>query len=41
MCLYLWDYAVNQNGNGNEKEKVSSRWDINRPKSRHGHKHSK
>ena len=33
MCLYLWDYAINYNGNGDEKEIDQGFW--------HGHKYSK
>ena len=41
MYLYSWDYMGNHNGNEDEKEKSSHRYDINRHSSRHGHRYSK
>ena len=41
VCPNSWDYASNHDENENEKMKMknrSHRYDINRPKSRHGHK---
>ena len=35
-CLYLW---INENEDENEKR--SHRYDLNRPRTRHGHKYSK
>ena len=32
---------INHNENEHENKKISHRYDINRPKSRHGHKYSK
>ena len=41
MCLYSWDCTIDHNENGEEKEKWSHRYDINRSRSRHGRKYSK
>ena len=42
MCLYSWDCTINHNENEDENEKNKShRYDINRPRSSHGHKYSK
>ena len=41
MCLYSWDYAINHNENGEEEKNGSHRYDINRPRSAHGHKYGK
>ena len=42
MCLYSWDRTINHNENEDENEKNKShRYDINRPRSSHGHKYSK
>ena len=41
MCLYSWDFTFNHNENEDENWKSSHRYDINRPRSRHGHKYSK
>ena len=34
-------YMINHNKNEDENEKRSHRYDINRPRSRHGHKYGK
>ena len=42
MCLFSWDYRINNNENGDENEKKrTNRFDINRASSRYGHKYSK
>ena len=41
MGLYSRDYTVNHNENEDENEKRSYRCDINRPRSRNGHKYNK
>ena len=41
MCLYSWDYTGNHSENEDENEKRSQKYDIIRPRSRHGHKYSK
>ena len=40
ICLYSIDYINNDNQNEDENEKRSHRYDINRPRSRQGHKYS-
>ena len=42
VCRYSWDYTTNHNGNEDENEKPlrSLRYDISRPRSRHGYKYS-
>ena len=42
MCLYSWDYAINHNKNEDENEKYRShKYDLNRPRSKNGHRYSK
>ena len=41
MCLCSWDYTINHNESEDENEKRWHRYDINRPRSRHGHEYSK
>ena len=41
MCIYSWDCTINHNDNEDGNEKISHRYDKNRPRSRHGHKCSK
>ena len=41
MRLNSRDYTINHDENEDENEKRSHRYDINRPRSRHGHKYSK
>ena len=36
MCQYSWDYTINHNENENKNKNKSHRYDINRPRSRHG-----
>ena len=40
MCVYSWDYIINQNENKDEMKKIPHSYDINRPKSRCQHKYS-
>ena len=39
--LCKWGYMANDNENGVENENISSWYDKNWPKSRHGHKYTK
>ena len=36
MCLYSWDYTIIHNENEDENKNTSHRYDINRPRPRHG-----
>ena len=40
VCLYSWDYTINRNENEDKMKNRWNRYDINRPRSRHGHKYS-
>ena len=40
VCLYFWDYTINHNENEDQNEKRSNRYNIKRPRSRHGHAHT-
>ena len=41
MCIYLWDHTINHNENEDGNEKISHRYNKNRPRSRHEHIYSK
>ena len=41
MCLYSPDYTINHNEKKDENENISHRYDINRPRCKHGPKYSK
>ena len=41
MCLHSWNYMINHIEDEDENEKKSHKYDINRPRSKHGHKYSK
>ena len=40
MCMHSWDYTIHQIAKEDENKKRSHRYDINRPRSRHGCKYS-
>ena len=41
VCLFWWGYMINDNENEAENKKDIIRYDINRPRPRHGQKYTK